>query len=296
MIKKLCLAIVLAVGALRSAGQRVNDTFTVYFDLDVAEISHSERDRVDELLYYDKIKPGVPISIIGFTDYLATDEYNLELSQRRAMNVKDYLVRQGMDEKQIKLLIGKGEVRRNDTLSRQGNREDRKVMIVMEYMPSPKKTLRGADTVVNMQPWKKKLPPPTTADPDFDINEIEVGRTFILKNIYFPMGRHFPKKESDSELLKLLTALTENPGIKIQIEGHVCCITNAPDAYDLDSHELDLSINRARFIYEYLLARGIAKYRLHYIGYGKSKPIVQDEQTAEEAAINRRVEIRILER
>jgi len=90
--------------------------------------------------------------------------------------------------------------------------------------------------------------------------------------------------------------LQENPNMAIQIEGHVCCVTNVPDAYDLDSHNLDLSINRARFIYEYLKARGISATRLNYIGYGRSKPIIADEQTEEEASVNRRVEVRILDK
>ena len=108
------------------------------------------------------------------------------------------------------------------------------------------------------------------------------------------MGRHFPKQDSYEDLEMLLAAMHENPYMVIQIEGHVCCVTGVPDAYDLDSRNLDLSINRARFIYEYLKARGISESRLRYIGFGKSRPIIPDEQTEEEASINRRVEVRIL--
>jgi outer membrane protein OmpA-like peptidoglycan-associated protein len=276
--------------------QKNNDTFRVYFDLNVPELSNAARTTIDSLFYYEKIKPGIPISIIGYADYLATEDYNLKLSEQRAVNVKQYLQSQGIRESQVKLLIGKGEIHRQDTFSREGMPTDRKVEIVMEYhKPKPiKKT--GEDTTIVMQPWKKALPIPTTADPGFDIMQIETGSTFILKNIYFPMGRHFPKSESFAELDKLLEAMKENPQLRIQIEGHVCCISNVPDAYDLDSRDMDLSVNRARFIYEYLRARNISADRLNYIGYGKSRPIVADEQTAEEAAMNRRVEIRILEK
>jgi outer membrane protein OmpA-like peptidoglycan-associated protein len=109
------------------------------------------------------------------------------------------------------------------------------------------------------------------------------------------MGRHFPRESSYVELEMLLDAMKEYPSMAIQIEGHVCCISNnVGDAYDLDSHSMDLSINRARFIYEFLKARGISAHRLNYIGYGKTRPIIADEQTQEQAATNRRVEIRIL--
>jgi outer membrane protein OmpA-like peptidoglycan-associated protein len=147
-----------------------------------------------------------------------------------------------------------------------------------------------------MHPREKLLIPPSSSDPDFDIMQIPKGKTFILKNIYFPMGRHFPRESSLDDLNMLLQAMKDNPAMAIQIEGHVCCISNVPDAYDLDSHEMDLSVNRARFIHEYLKARGISEFRLKYVGYGKSRPIVADEQTEEEASVNRRVEIRILDK
>jgi outer membrane protein OmpA-like peptidoglycan-associated protein len=110
------------------------------------------------------------------------------------------------------------------------------------------------------------------------------------------MSRHFPRQSSYKDIDMLLQAMKDNPNMRIQIEGHVCCVVNVPDAYDLDSHDLDLSVNRARFIYEYLKARGIDSTRLKYVGYGRSRPIIEDEQTEEEASINRRVEIRILDR
>jgi outer membrane protein OmpA-like peptidoglycan-associated protein len=295
-MRKTVLFIILLFFAGRSTAQKVNDTFRVYFELNVPELNNAAKTTIDSLFYYERIKPGIPISIIGYADYLATEDYNLKLSEQRAVNVKQYLQSQGIRESQIKLLIGKGEIRRNDTFSREGMPIDRKVEIVMEYVKPPKPKFKGEDTTIVMQPWKKALPIPTTDDPGFDIMQIETGRTFILKNIYFPMGRHFPKAESFPELDKLLAALTENPSLRIQIEGHVCCISNVPDAYDLDSRDMDLSVNRARFIYEYLVARKISSKRLNYIGYGKSRPIVADEQTAEEAAANRRVEIRILEK
>ncbi|MBS1781976.1 MAG: OmpA family protein [Bacteroidetes bacterium] len=272
--------------------QKKNDTFSVYFDLDIAQLNREAHDRIDSLLYFNQIHTGVPISIIGYADFLNTDEYNLTLSRSRAANVRDYLLQAGLDSKNIKLLIGKGEVKRTDTLGkRKGIPKDRRVDIVMEYV---RKTNKPQDVHINMKPSDKLIIPPSTSDPNFDISNIPTGKTFILKNIYFPMGRHFPKQNSYEDLDLLLRAMNENPDMAIQIEGHVCCVVNMPDALDLDSHEIDLSINRARFIYEWLRARGISPNRIKYVGYGRSRPIIDDEQTEEEASINRRVEIRIL--
>ncbi|MBS1588898.1 MAG: OmpA family protein [Bacteroidetes bacterium] len=272
--------------------QKKNDTFSVYFDLDIAQLNREAHDRLDSLLYFNKIHTDVPISIIGYADFLNTDEYNLTLSRKRAANVRDYLLQAGLESKNIKLWIGKGEVKRIDTAGKKkGIPKDRRVDIVMEYV---QKASKLKDVHINMKPSEKLIIPPSTGDPNFDISNIPTGKTFILKNIYFPMGRHFPKQNSYEDLDMLLRAMNENPEMAIQIEGHVCCVANMPDALDLDSHEIDLSINRARFIYEWLRARGISPNRIKYVGYGRSRPIIEDEQTEEEASINRRVEIRIL--
>ncbi len=279
---------------LHSTAQKKNDTFSVYFDLDIAELNPSAKTTIDSLLYFEKIRRDVQMSIIGYADFLNSDEYNLLLSRRRAGNVKAFLAGSGIDPTLIKLLVGKGEVKRSDTIGKlKGIPKDRRVDIVMEYAQASRTT---RDTVIHMKPGDKLIIPPSTSDPDFDITAVAKGKTFILKNIYFPMGRHFPKQQSYEDLDMLLEAMQENPYLSIQVEGHVCCVRDVPDAYDLDSRNLDLSVNRARFIYEWLKARGIAQRRIRYAGYGRSRPIIPDEQTEEEASINRRVEIRILDK
>lgn len=296
-MKSIILSVVFLLSASGVFAQKSNDTFSVHFGLDIDALDDHAQLTIDSLFYIGKLKPGVPVSIIGYTDYLATDEYNLDLSRRRAENVKGYLVKAGLNEQSIRLLLGKGEIKRTDTLRKiRGIPQDRRVDIVMEYVKRPTAKRTSGDTVITMHPGDKLIIPPSSDDPGFDINNIPKGRTFILKNIYFPMGRHFPKQDSYTDLTMLLDAMKENLGLVIRIEGHVCCITNVPDALDLDSHELDLSVNRARFIYEYLKARGVSQNRLSFAGYGKTRPIYEDEQTEAEAAANRRVEIRILDK
>jgi len=286
--------LLLFLSSTLAGAQQKNDTFSVYFALDVAEMSAGAKATIDSLIYLEKIRNGYPISIIGYADFLNTDEYNLMLSRNRAANVKAFLVQSGIKTNAIKLLVGKGEVKRKDTMGRsKGIPRDRRVDIVMEY-EKPKTPPR--DTFIHMRPSEKLVTPPSTDDPEFDITTIPKGKTFILKNIYFPMGRHFPKQSSYEDLDMLLQAMKDNPMMAVQIEGHVCCVRDVPDAMDLDSHNLDLSINRARFIYEWLKARGISERRVRYIGYGRSRPIIPDEQTEEEASVNRRVEVRILDK
>lgn len=58
--------------------------------------------------------PAVPVTIEGHADPRGTDEYNLELSRRRAETVRDYLVANfAIDSRQLKV-IGFGRTRIKD--------------------------------------------------------------------------------------------------------------------------------------------------------------------------------------
>ncbi len=61
-----------------------------------------------------------------------------------------------------------------------------------------------------------------------------------------------------------------------------------------EDYNLELSLKRARSVYNYLLEKGIDAARISYRGYGESKPVSPNE-TEEGKALNRRTEITILE-
>lgn len=67
--------------------------------------------------------PGMMVEIAGHTDDLGPDEYNQQLSQRRADAVKKYLVRLGVDEHRIRA-TGYGESR---PVANNGSQEGRKL-------------------------------------------------------------------------------------------------------------------------------------------------------------------------
>lgn len=285
-----------AVGVWAKPGK---DTLSVYFPLDIFTLDEQAVRSLKNLCRSGEITEQTMIEIVGYADFLAAEDYNLILSGKRARQVKMYLLDcKNIREENIRLVVGKGEVRRTDTASRykgmgRGIPGDRRVDVVY-YHKKSHSPRRDYDTFISLKPRHKLPAVVASSDPDFSVDHLEAGQSFVLKNIYFPMGRHFPKETSYAELNKLVELMQENRNLKIQVEGHVCCITGVPDAYDLDSKKMDLSHNRAKFIYEYMVARGVDPLRLRYIGFGKSKPVVADEQTEEDASANRRVEIRIL--
>lgn len=252
------------------------DTVSIYFQLNKYALTSYNTQRVDSLLYHDIIKNNQRIMIVGYTDNLGTDDYNINLSKRRANTVKDYLAYMNIDTTMIYMCIGKGEVKRNIELP-QGYATDRRVDIILNYT----------------QPTVKKLQSSPTSK-SYDVTNVPVGKTFILRNIHFLAERHVLTQASEPELENLYQTLIDYPTLKIRIEGHVCCIWGAPDALDIDTKENALSLNRAKYIYEYLVDKGIDSVRLEYLGLGRKRPLIPVERTEADRAKNRRVEIRIL--
>ena len=95
------------------------------------------------------------------------------------------------------------------------------------------------------------------------------------------------KPESTAELLKLVEIMQQNPTIKIEISGHT-------DNIGSDEHNYILSENRAKAVYDFLVANGVNKDRMTYKGYGKTKPIDTND-TEEGRANNRRTEFKIID-
>ena len=56
--------------------------------------------------------------------------------------------------------------------------------------------------------------------------------------------------------------------MKVEIQGHVCCTGSKADGLDTDTGYPNLSENRARAVYNFLIENGIDKSRLRYKGSG----------------------------
>jgi len=82
----------------------------VYFDFDQAGISAEMRPIVTSNANYMKDNLDVVIVIEGNSDERGTNEYNLALGERRAINVKEYMVNLGVDPMRIRT-VSYGEER-----------------------------------------------------------------------------------------------------------------------------------------------------------------------------------------
>lgn len=118
------------------------------------------------------------------------------------------------------------------------------------------------------------------------LEPIRAGAKIILKNIFFDTDKYNLKDESKVELDKLIQLLNTNTTIKIEIGGHT------DNTGDIQKNQ-KLSDNRAKSVYDYLIANKIPAQRLTYKGYGATEPIA-DNNTPEGKAQNRRTEIKII--
>ncbi|MCX6279204.1 MAG: OmpA family protein [Bacteroidetes bacterium] len=121
---------------------------------------------------------------------------------------------------------------------------------------------------------------------DIPLKPIMVGEAVVLKNIFFDTDKFILKDESLAELNKLLGLLIQNPNLKIEISGHTDNVGSA-------EHNLELSRNRAKAVYEFLIENKVGNSRLSFAGYGFQKPI-DENMTEAGRANNRRTEFKVI--
>ena len=262
MKKKYGICFLLIATFLSSHAQ---DKLTVFFDFDRYELNQTAE---NQLKIWMSENPKIEVSkIYGFCDWKGTNSYNDSLSIQRVKTIFDYLKSHQIPVKEGYEMKGFGE----DFEQSKVQSDNRKVLIVFEI--------------------KKEISQPVGKDQPLSeqFQQAKSGDIIRLKNIYFynMSPRILPK--SRPVLVELLCALEDNPKLKIEIQGHICCQL----VYDIN----ELSVMRARAIYNYLVNQKINRKRLSYKGFGTSQPIYRiPEKSTFEQDENRRVEILVLEK
>lgn len=258
-------------------------THHTYFDVD----SHTLIPREEAALYtFLKAVDTLAITdvtLTGYCDDRGSTAYNYALSNKRAVAVKGYI----SPNIPVKI-VALGEVALPDaaidTVSVRSS--NRRVNIRITYEQN---VLRNTEAAIT------KPEPAIEKQPVFNGNYKKLTDTLIpgdkllLKSLLFIGSKSVLKKRSEKDLKKLLVFLKENPGVHFEIQGHVCCIYSfQDDAIDSDTNTVNLSVTRAKRIYDYLLDNGIAARRMTYKGYGRKQPIEGGRESD-----NKRVEILI---
>ena len=80
----------------------------IRFPFDKSDLTDSAKAILDSKIAVFRSNPGMTIVVVGYTDVVGTDAYNMALGERRAEATKAYIVERGIDAGRV-LIDSKGE-------------------------------------------------------------------------------------------------------------------------------------------------------------------------------------------
>ena len=264
-IKKLYYLIMCIAMFISKVKAQQADTLSIYFDVNKSGLLVNELNKLNSFLDAH-LQNAKEIIITAYADSTGNVVKNQTLAENRMNVVKTHLVNTNASLKSIIKASAMGEtIKYGHDL--QKNRCVELVFVFEEKM-----------NIENIGAYAK-------------------GDKIVLENILFENNAHVFLSTSLPVLKKLAETLKQNPEVKIEIQGHVCCGGNNKD-YDLmdqtSTPVMKISESRAKAVFDYLIENGIAKERLKFRGLSFQSPVVFPEFTDEDRAKNRRVEIEIL--
>lgn len=250
-------------------GQDKELQFNLYFEHDQYQLAQDQRLRIDSLLALPN-KDLYDVHINGFTNNIGPEQYNLELSRKRAENVKKLL-----RSFTIISSVGKGPLESDAAANR-------RVEII--FHPKSMHVPQVGEIV--------EQPQISDSNPNLKTRFAmpKIGEKIALEGILFYPDQDIIKDESKLVLEQLVGLLNLHRGLKFKIIGHICC--GDPERPGMDvintrTGQQDLSYARARSVYLYLLKKGISRKRMRFMGMAYKNPLGQGDE------FDRRVEIEI---
>lgn len=230
---------------------------SVYFQFDKYTLDQKQADAVIDYIHKTDSTRIESIQIYGYCDDRGKDAYNFKLSNNRANVIKEKLIENGIKNKIIVTIEGKGRILIDDDL--------------VENLPEVRSKNRRVDVVINLNPLPEiDLPGFFTTIQKKHV----VGDHVYLENLLFERGSSKLGFKAKTQLDKLAYLLQKYKNLKFEIQGHVCCTPPyQKEAIDMVTRKRQLSQNRAQSVYKYLLFKKIAKDRMTFKGYGNTVPL-----------------------
>lgn len=226
----------------------------IHFEINRAEIPRAESERLNAASEFLQRYPNTKAVITGHTDNVGSDQSNMQLSQRRADSVMQYLVGKQIDSSRLST-VARGEadpVASNDTDS--GKRDNRRINTTIDCVKD----------VAGLSLPETRIT--VAALVEFAANSAEVNEQY------------------HADLEKAANYLRDNPNVTAHVEGHAADLTSTDKAQQI-------SERRAANVVDYLVEKfGIERSRLTAEGFGKTRRVAYNT-TEEGKQQNRRVNI-----
>jgi outer membrane protein OmpA-like peptidoglycan-associated protein len=264
------------------------EQFVVYFDNNKFELNKTEQAKLDKWILENKTSKI--LSITGSTDEVGSSGFNDTLSQKRVNSIYSKVngkIKIREDFKSISL-GEKGATSPNKA-------ENRKAIIhyILEKDLARENEILGIkpkivveEEIVPIEEETMNFPEGATLEDKIELST--KGTLIRLEDINFHVNTFAIIPSSKRAIDELIYVLNKYPKLKIEIQGHICCVNK--DARNL-------SLDRARQVKRILMSEGIEDKRVKVKGFGVSKPkFAIPEKSEFEAARNRRVEIMILDK
>ena len=253
--------------------QEEEEVHSIFFEFDKYDLKEEQANAV--VAFVSKIDTTriESIQIFGYCDDRGKDAYNYTLSTNRANTVKNKLIDRGIKSKIIITLEGKGRIMLDEDMQ--------------TNVPEARSKNRRVDVVVNFKPVvieDLKIPGVYSSIKKDRI----VGDRIYLDHVLFERGSSQLTYKAKKELDRIALELHKYKNIHFEIQGHVCCTpTFQKEAVDRDTKKRELSINRAKRVYNYFLMKRISKTRMTFKGYGNTQSLKKG------STLDRRVELLI---
>ena len=274
------------------------EKFTVYFESNKFELNIKENTKLST--WISENTNNKIVAIHGFTDEDGNNGFNDTLAQKRVNYIFNAV------KNQIKIREDFKTRSFGESFDQSKNKaENRRVAIYYilekdlpredEILGIKKEIIKGDPKPEIVYPEKLVFENPNGTKSEFKLDrdfmkkvgESKSGEKLKIENLNFVINTFAVVNESRGKMYELLLVLQKNPNLKIQIQGHLCC---------MPIDRADLSTQRAKAIYTFLVHNEIQKERLSYKGFGSTQPIYPlPEKDEQERAANRRVEILIVE-
>jgi outer membrane protein OmpA-like peptidoglycan-associated protein len=267
---------------------KAQEQFSIFFDSNKFELTKVENKKLSDWIASNKEVKIVAIN--GYTDEDGSNGFNDTLAKKRVNTIFN-LVKNNIKIREDFKTRSFGE-----NFNQSKNKVENRKVTVYYILP---KDLAREDEILGIKPKvvePEELIPieeetmnfPENATLEDKIQLSKKGTLIRLNDVNFYINTFAVMPSSKRAIDELIMVMNNFPKLKIEIQGHICCVPK--DAKNL-------SLERARQVKRILVSEGISEKRIQVKGFGVSKPKFPIPEKSEfEAARNRRVEIMILEK